>query len=212
MKSKLASHNITGPGKPLIDEAAIDTLEDELPAYTPPEDYFKTVPDDKNVRILAQLGENFKAKSDELELVKAQLVSLEEELKQITEKDIPDKLFELGMSSFILTDGTQITTRPEVYCGITQKHQESAFSWLRNNGYGDLIKNTVSLTFGKGEDALAKVAIEEITKLGRIPEQKTSVHPQTLKAFIKELDEKGAPIPEDLFSIYRVNKARLKKG
>ena len=31
-------------------------------------------------------------------------------------------------------------------------NKESAFNWLRNNGLGDIIKNEISVSFGRNED------------------------------------------------------------
>ena len=35
---------------------------------------------------------------------------------------------------------------------IPKDQQEAAFTWLRNNGLGDVIENDITVTFGRGED------------------------------------------------------------
>ena len=35
---------------------------------------------------------------------------------------------------------------------ITEANKEEAFNWLRNNGLGDIIKNEISVSFGRNED------------------------------------------------------------
>jgi len=39
---------------------------------------------------------------------------------------------------------------------------EEAFSWLRENGHGDLIKNQVTMEFGMKQDNEAKSIVEEL--------------------------------------------------
>ena len=34
----------------------------------------------------------------------------------------------------------------------TEANKEAAFNWLRNNGLGDIIKNEISVSFGRNED------------------------------------------------------------
>jgi hypothetical protein len=42
-----------------------------------------------------------------------------------------------------------------VHASIPLDRKEEAFQWLRAQGLDDIIKNDVTLTFGKGEDNLA---------------------------------------------------------
>ena len=71
--------------------------------------------------------------------------------KNITET-LPDLMAEFDISAFTLADGSSISIVPTVGAHISKANQEEAFSWLRENGFQDLIKSDVSMSFKKGED------------------------------------------------------------
>ena len=91
-------------------------------------------------------------------------------------------------------------------------NMESAYKWLRDNGYGDLIKNEIAVPFGRGEDERANDLLKTLVNNGYEPNQKTVVHPQTLKAFVKEQLESGKELPLDLLGAYAGQKTVIKKG
>ena len=88
-------------------------------------------------------------------------------------------------------------------------HRDAAFAWLKEKGHDDIIKNLVSVPFGRGEDSLATDFINLAQKNGYAPDQKKEVHPQTLKAFVKEQLEKGQEVPMDLFGVFTGQRASI---
>ena len=62
---------------------------------------------------------------------------------------------EINLESFTLSDGSKINISP-TYGGIKVEDRPEAHQWLRDNGFGDLIKNSISAEFGMGEDNIAK--------------------------------------------------------
>ena len=54
-------------------------------------------------------------------------------------------------------------------------------NWLRNNGLGDIIKNEIIVTFGRGEDNKASTYATLARGQGFEPIQKVGVNPQTLQ-------------------------------
>ena len=85
-----------------------------------------------------------------------------------------------------------------------------------------MIKNQVSLEFGMKQDNEAKSLIEELKAKGLPVKQKTSVHPSSLRAFVKEqiesltklgidneVEEHGKDVPADLFGTYIANKTKI---
>lgn len=159
------------------------------------------------------------------DLVRQQLVlerrieDLEDELKRatqdlnkISQEILPEALAEHGLTELKMADGSKITVSQFIQAHISKDKQDEAFDWLREHNFDDLIKNVVSLEFGKGEDDHAREVMEALTNRGYWPQNKQSVHPSTLKAFIKEQVEKGSEIPSDLFGIFIGKKAVIKKG
>jgi hypothetical protein len=48
--------------------------------------------------------------------------------------------------------------------------REDAYNWLRENGLGDIIKNNVSVTFGRGEDDKAQQLLDLAASNGFEPQ------------------------------------------
>ena len=109
-----------------------------------------------------------------------------------------------------MADGNEITVSSFYNASIPKSRTEEAFGWLRDNQYGDLIKNVVTATFGRDEDALANKVLVNLQSQGYATNQKQWVEPMTLKAFVKEQVEKGTPIPSDLFGVYIGKKAKVR--
>ena len=65
-------------------------------------------------------------------------------------------------------------------------NREKAFNWLRENGLGDIIKNEISVSFGRNEDNKAADYAALAEERGFQPTQKLKVEPMTLKALVRE--------------------------
>ena len=151
-----------------------------------------------------------------LELQK-QIIKCEENIKNLrneerllSENEIPNLMQQAGISSLKLIDGSSVSFKPEYYAKIPVSKTDEAFDWLSSNGYGDLIKNQVSLTFGKSEDNVANSLVEDLKSKGHNVSQKKKVEPMSLKAFVKDEIQKGNNLPMDLFGVYVSNKTTIK--
>lgn len=120
-------------------------------------------------------------------------------------------LAELGLSSMTLDDGSNVTVKQTYGASIRVDDKPQAFEWLRNNGYDDIIKNQVLCVFGRGEDDQASAFQALAIQQGLAPEQKTDIHPQTLRAFIKERVENGDEFPMELFGAWVGQRAVIKR-
>lgn len=143
--------------------------------------------------------------------LEAALKKRKEELAKIKEVELPNAIEAFGLSEVKLLDGSLVSIKEEVYAGITEEHREPAYTWLEKTGNDGIIKNEVKLPFGKGQDAEAKQVIDLLTDRGFSFTNSRSVHPQTLKAFVKKQLEAGNPIPTDIFSIHVKKVASIKK-
>ena len=92
-----------------------------------------------------------------------------------------------------------------------REKSQACYAWLENNGLGDIIKNQVGMSFGKGENQEAKLLEDTIKNLGYIPEVKVSVHPSTLKATIKKWHQEGRSVPDNTFSLFIGQKTKITK-
>lgn len=148
----------------------------------------------------------------QIEELEDQMSDLNAKYREITEVKMPTIMDEIGMEKFVTNSGIQAICEKIIAAGITDKNRNAAMSWLRSNGHDDLIKNEISLHLGKGDAPLAeKIAIDIHEKFGVPVSRKELVHPQTLKAFVKEQLQLGKEIPSDLFGVYIGRKVKIKK-
>ena len=146
-----------------------------------------------------------------------QIESAEEELKKLkdvettlSEQTIPNLMQQAGISMLKLADGSSVEVKPFYSARIPSSKSEEAFDWLRENGHGDLIKNQVSLEFGMKQDNEAKSLIEELKAKGLPVKQKTTVHPSSLRGFVREqIQDLGKDVPAELFGTYVANKTKI---
>ena len=158
----------------------------------------------------------------EYEIVWNQLIeadALVEQLEQritfITTKLLPAAM-ELANTDGFSSAGKKVKLQDIYSANISAARQSAAHAWMREHNKDGLIKTTVSLDFGKGQEAEATAARELLAANNIAYETKEGVHPQTLKAFVKEQVEAeaegGTPIPRDLFGIYIVPTARVESA
>ena len=134
---------------------------------------------------------------------------LKEKAKQLSNFDIPKMMEEMNVKKLKLKDGASIEVKPFYGAHIPADKQESAFNWLRENGLGDIIKNDVTVTFGRGEDNKAAAYADLAKGQGFEPVQKIGVNPMTLKALVRERLENGQEVPEELFKPFEGNQTKI---
>ena len=133
----------------------------------------------------------------------------QEESRRLSEEVIPTLMQQAGVSSIKLEDGSSVTVSPYYYARIPEDKKHEAFNWLRDNNFGDLIKNNVSVSFGKGEDSDAVKLKATLEKQGLVVDQKQDIHWQTLRGFVREQMEKNHNIPSEMFGLYVANRTKL---
>ena len=161
---------------------------------------------------VAEMARAIRVKEDQIAGLEAQLKETKKELLKLTDEDLPAMLQELGLSKFSLDDGSNVEVKPTYGASIKVDNRPAAFEWLREHGYDDIIKNTVACSFGRGEDDRASAFAAFAEKEGYFAEQKTEVHPQTLRAFVKERVEAGDEFPMELFGAYVGQRAVIKRS
>ncbi len=136
-----------------------------------------------------------------------------ENLRRLSGEIIPEKMAELGMTATEMYDGSKVQVVEDIYVSIPKDPEKSkaCYEWLDDNGLGDIIKNQVGMSFGKGEGEKAKALESQIKEMGLIPEVKVSVHPSTLKATIKKWHEEGKSVPDNTFSLFIGQKTKITK-
>ena len=131
--------------------------------------------------------------------------------RKVNEEDILNLMQEMGMDS-VTVDGNKVALRQFVHARIADDKKDEAFTWLRSIGEADIIKNDVTVSFKSGEDNMAGAVIDDLRSQGLEPAQKTHVHPQTLKAWVKNRIESGQEIDFDTFGVYVGTEATIKRS
>lgn len=164
---------------------------------------------DQQLQEISDLANQQLAIEKEIASIEEALELKKNRLNQLSGTLIPEAMMAVGMESFKLADGTMVKV-DKFYAGrIADDKAEEAFAWLRKTGNDSLIKREVKLMFGKGEDADAQTAVHALKDLGFEPVDKQSVHPMTLKSFIREQYESGTDFPAELFGAYVGNKTKI---
>jgi len=139
------------------------------------------------------------------------LKDLKYKKRKVNEEDIPALMQEMGVDS-VTVEGNKVSLRQFVHARIAEDKRDEAFSWLRSIGEGDIIKNDVTVSFNTGQDNLAGAVIDDLRNQGLEPAQKTHVHPQTLKAWVKGRIESGKEIDFDTFGVFVGTEATIKRN
>ena len=164
----------------------------------------KDLLDNVEVSTVAQECVKLKQKEDEIADLEEQLKAKKLEADDISSRIIPELLHEQGLSEIKLSDGSKVSVKKEYRCTLPKDEdkKEQCYKWLRDQGLGDIIKNNVFVTFGKGEDDKAEQLLNLAAENGFQPQQKSDVAWNTLTALFQERVESGLDMPSEVFSTW----------
>jgi len=162
-----------------------------------------------NPNELANKVQQLKDLEDEIANAEDSVKKLKEKANIISQFEIPQMMEEMNIKKLKLKDGETVEVSNFYSASIVD--QDAAFQWLRENGRGDIIKNDITVTFGRGEDNKAAQYAVLAKGQGYEPVQKVGVHPQTLKGVVRECNESGIELP-DCFKTYVGNRTNIKRS
>ena len=171
----------------------------------------KDLLDNVEVSTVAQECVKLKNKEDEIAALEEQLKTKKLEADDISSRVIPELLAEQGLSEIKLADGSKVSVKKEFRCTLPKDEakREQAYKWLRDQGLGDIIKNNIFVTFGKGEDDKAKQLLNLAAENGFDPQQKSDAAWNTLTALFQERVESGLDMPSDVFNTWIKDKTKI---
>jgi len=162
-----------------------------------------------DIKSLADQVKILRDLEDQLKIDEELLKNKKRDIEKISGEIIPTLLSEMGLSSLKLADGSAVEVKPYYAANISIKNREAAYNWLRSNNLGDIIKNDITVSFGKSEDNKAAEYANLAQSQGYQPTQKLKVEPMTLKALVRERIEKGVEMPMDIFNVFVGNRTKL---
>jgi len=163
----------------------------------------------ENIKSLADQVKKLRDLEDQVKADEQALKDKEKEIERISGEVIPTLLSEMGLSSLKLADGSAVDVKPYYAANISVANREAAYGWLRSNGLGDIIKNDITVSFGRNEDNKAAQYANLARGQGFDPTQKKKVEPMTLKALVRERIENGNDMPMDIFNVFVGNRTKL---
>jgi len=158
---------------------------------------------------LQQLAEQQASAEAEIADLEAKLNKAREKHRDLAERQVPELMDQIGMTEFKTTTGLTIKVEEKIRASIPKAKAPLAFHWLKEHGHAAMIKRVVSIAFGKGEDEKAEEFCETLGEQHFEYDDKASVHPSTLAAFVKEKLENGDDIPLDLFGVHRQRASKI---
>ena len=164
-----------------------------------------------NIQSLADQVERLEKMNRGIEKTEESLKEQKKQKDHVSMEVIPTLMSEMGLAELKLVDGSVVTVKPNYSASITVANREAAFNWLRNNGLGDIIKNEISVSFGRNEDNKAADYATLAQERGYQPTQKLKVEPMTLKALVRERIEAGKEMPTEIFNVFVGNQTTIKR-
>ena len=176
------------------------------------EDRKESLGEVNNAKTLSDQVTKLQSLEDEIDEQEKKLKELKRNQELLSGEVIPTMMTEMNISTLKLADGSAVEVKPVYGASIPVAKKEEAYTWLRENGLGDLIKNEISVAFGRNEDNKAMAYATLAQGQGYEPIQKLKVEPMTLKALVRERLESGQEMPSDLFNVFAGNRTKITRS
>ena len=176
------------------------------------EDRKESLGEVNNAKALSDQVTKLQSLEDEIDEQEKKLKELKRNQELLSGEVIPTMMTEMNISTLKLADGSAVEVKPVYGASIPAAKKEDAFNWLRKNGLGDLIKNEITVAFGRNEDNKAMAYANLAQGQGYEPVQKLKVAPMTLKALVRERLESGQEMPSDLFNVFAGNRTKITRS
>ena len=149
---------------------------------------------------------------DEIKMDQEKLDRKKEQADKLSQQVIPEIMESMKLKTMKLRDGSAIEIKEIYSATIPVDKRDGAFNWLRNNDLGDLIKNEITVSFGRNEDNKAREYANLAESNGYQPQQKLKVEPMTLKALYRERVEGKQDLPSEHFNLFKGNKTKITRS
>jgi len=176
-------------------------------------DLRQDAPDQSDVVDPQKLSEEI----EKLKSIQTEISEAESKVKELKEQEkvqstvvIPKMMEDMNLSTIKHKDGSEISIKKIYSATIKADKKAEAYIWLRNNGFGDIVKNDITVTFGRGEENKATAYADLAKQQGFEPSQKESVHPATLKVVMEEWKNKGNEVPSEFFWTFDGSQTKVK--
>ena len=165
-----------------------------------------------NVQDLSDCVIRLQKLEDEIKQDEENLKLKKQKADKLSGEVIPEMMESMKLKTMKLADGSAIEVKEIYSATIPVARKDGAYNWLRENGLGDLIKNEITVSFGRGEDNKASDYANLAAENGYQPVQKLKVEHMTLKALFRERSEKKLDLPAEHFNLFKGNKTKITRS
>lgn len=166
-------------------------------------------------QVLKEVGDacnrlkELKAKQAELEL---ELKNLTGTIRQFEEVTVPDLLSSAGLEEIKLESGEKVKVKQVYTASIRPENWGEVKAFLVKNEEDAMIKLAVDTRFGTGrkEQEQSVRLLQFLADSDINFKSKETIHPMTLKSYVRQKIEAGEAFPADLFGVHVLNKTTIK--
>jgi hypothetical protein len=87
---------------------------------------------------------------------------------------------------------------------------KDGLAWLRKHKAQDIIRNTLKIDLGKGQDRETREILALAKRLKVPVDRSETVHPASLSSFLRERLANGAEVPFETFGVFNGREAKIK--
>jgi hypothetical protein len=163
---------------------------------------------EKALRDIAALANRWLNCKTQVDSLTNDLKVAQDELNAIELDLLPSAMETANLTRFTTSNGAEVTVKDDMNVSLKSGDKSKAFQWLRDEGYGDVIRHKISMEFGRGQENELKRARKA---LGKIPyNELDDANTASVKAVLKRALESGRVVPLPIFGAYRYTKAVVK--
>jgi hypothetical protein len=163
-----------------------------------------------NLIALCKHLDEFENRRDRLE---EELKYVEQRIKDLSTRSIPDLMRAVNLTELRLTDGQRISVRPDIVASVSKERMPQVLAWLQAHNAQAIAKQKLVVDINDLPKETVIAMENAAIALGAKPTMDASIHPSTLRAFVKEQLEQGTPdFPRELFGVHEGSKAVITTG
>jgi hypothetical protein len=187
---------------------ALDEIEEETKKIDPKKLAFVLETSREQIRILKRVDAAEAAfKKAKFELRVNQTETLP---KAIADAEITEDKVPLGNGAYVLSEVLVTASIPSPYGRADNAVERNKVGIsLMNKAAPDLVKNTATIVFSRGQEKLLNKLLKNLSKYKPAMEVvvESTVHAATLGKWVKDQDKLGKTVDEEALNVYRIKTA-----
>ena len=165
-------------------------------------------PTNQQLEELSALVDHQLRLEERVDTLKENMKEAQSTLDKIRRSALPDLMQALGYSLLRTNDGATVEIRRGLDASVTVANRPKAFEWLKKTGNDSIIKNEIKMLFTGKDEKKFRRALSVIDAEGLDYGVAQSVHPGTLKAFVREELEQGHTIDASI-TVFEYGEAKI---